>query len=104
MGKVKNSQLNTYLYCKENDLPVWRPPVSTARAIELRNNRRHNPNPDWHEDMPDLTGQALADAQRDFINEADDMPLWIQLDLWEGKHGIGTFTAWDLAGGTDRGQ
>ena len=66
----------------------------------------------WTEDMPDLMGQALADAEREFmpehcegIDEADDMPLWIQLelDLWEGQHGIGAFTAWDLADGGTRG-
>ena len=49
---------------------------------------------EWHEHMPDLTGQALADAERDFlstVNEADDMPLWIQLelDLWENMQGYG---------------
>ena len=78
----------------------------------------------WTEDMPDLMGQALADAEieflenhernhaiaealrsRDSIDEADNMPLWIQLelDLWEGQHGIGAFTAWDLADGGTRG-
>ena len=64
---------------------------------------------EWREDMPDLTGQALADAERAFLNhelnhaiaealrnrdtidEADDMPLWIQLelDLWENMQGLG---------------
>jgi hypothetical protein len=49
---------------------------------------------EWHENMPDLTGQALADAEREFlstVNEADDMPLWIQLelDLWENMQGYG---------------
>jgi len=49
---------------------------------------------EWHENMPDLTGQALADAEREFLetqSEADDMPLWIQLelDLWENMQGYG---------------
>lgn len=49
---------------------------------------------EWHENMPDLTGQALTDAEREFlstVNEADDMPLWIQLelDLWENMQGYG---------------
>ena len=65
---------------------------------------------EWHENMPDLMGQALADAEREFlanhernhaiaaslrnrdhIDEADNMPLWIQLelDLWENMHGYG---------------
>jgi hypothetical protein len=98
MAKLKDAQLNPYLYNTEQGLPVWKMPSSANKAIALRNSR-------WHENMPDLTGQALADAQRDFINEADDMPLWIQLelDLWEGQHGIGAFTAWDLADGGNRG-
>jgi len=50
---------------------------------------------EWREDMPDLMGQALADAERDFLNEADNMQLWIQLELplWENMidnmHGYG---------------
>jgi hypothetical protein len=49
---------------------------------------------EWHENMPDLTGQALADAEREFLEmqpEADNMPLWIQLelDLWENMQGYG---------------
>jgi hypothetical protein len=57
--------------------------------------------------MPDLMGQALADAEREFlamqgldrIQEATDLPLWIQLelDLWEGQHGINEQTYWDVA-------
>lgn len=49
---------------------------------------------EWREDMPDLMGQALADAEREFLEtqpEADNMPLWIQLelDLWENMQGLG---------------
>ena len=65
---------------------------------------------DWHVDMPDLMGQALADAEREFlamdrIQEATDLPLWIQLelDLWEGQHGINEQTYWDVAGRGQRG-
>ena len=72
---------------------------------------------DWHEDMPDLSLEALVDAERDFLSyrndsthEADnmsrsDMPLWIQLelDLWEGKHGVNEQTYWDMAGRGLRG-
>ena len=63
---------------------------------------------DWHEDMPNLMSQALADAEREFlesVNEADDLPLWIQLelDLWEGQHGINEQTYWDMAGRGQRG-
>jgi len=53
----------------------------------------------WTEDMPDITGQALADAEREFLAE------WIQLelDLWEGRHGINEQTYWDMAGRGSRG-
>jgi hypothetical protein len=49
---------------------------------------------EWRENMPDLMGQALADAEQEFlatVTEADDMPLWIQLelDLWENMQGLG---------------
>ena len=49
---------------------------------------------EWREDMPDLSGQALADAEQEFlatVTEADNMPLWIQLelDLWENMQGLG---------------
>jgi hypothetical protein len=96
MGKLKQAMLNDYLYCKENGLPVWKMPSSANKAIALRNSR-------WHENMPDLTGQALADAEDEF--EADNMPLWIQLelDLWEGQHGINEQTYWDMAARGSRG-
>jgi hypothetical protein len=83
-----------YAYNTEQGLPEWRAPSSANKAIALRNSK-------WHENMPDLTGKALADAQHEF----DDMPLWIQLelDLWEGRHGINEQTAWDLEGGRIRG-
>jgi len=59
---------------------------------------------DWHEEMPDLMGEALAQAERDFLATVD-LTAWeqLELDLWEGQHGIGTFTAWDLETGADRG-
>lgn len=99
MGKLKQEMLNDYLYCKENGLPTWRRPTNMEHAewfMKRRNSKRHGT---WAEDMPDLTGQALADAQ-DAFDEADDMPLWIQLelDLWEGQHGINEQTYWDVAG------
>jgi len=98
MGKLKQAMLNDYLYNTEQGLPTWRRPTNLEYAeqfLKERNAKQH-----WHEDMPDLTGQALADAEDEF-----DMPLWIQLelDLWEGQHGIGAFTTWDLADGGNRG-
>ena len=38
----------------------------------------------WAEDMPDLEGQALADAEKQF-----------DYDSWLGKHGYGEATAQD---------
>lgn len=57
----------------------------------------------YSEDMPDLMGEALAQAERDFL-AMTDLTEWeqLELDLWEGKHGIGAFTAWDLAEGSGR--
>ena len=62
----------------------------------------------WFEDMPDLMGVALQQAEREFlamedldrIKEATNLPLWIQLelDLWEGQHGINEASYWDMAG------
>lgn len=101
MGKVKQSMFDDYLYCKENGLPVWRPPISAKRGAALRNAKQHEV---WAEDMPDLMGEALAQAERDFLATVD-LTAWeqLELDLWEGQHGIGTFTAWDLAEGNNRG-
>jgi hypothetical protein len=50
----------------------------------------------------------ISCAEREFletVNEADDLPLWIQLelDLWEGQHGINEQTYWDVAGRGQRG-
>lgn len=107
MGKLKQAMLNDYTYNTEQGLPTWRRPTNMEHAewyLKTRNAKRHGM---WAENMPDLTGQALADAQQAFdgVNEADDMPLWIQLelDLWEGRHGINEQTYWDVAGRGSRG-
>jgi hypothetical protein len=95
MGKLKQEMLNDYLYNTQQGLPTWRRPTNMEHAEWFMKKR----NAKWHEDMPDLTGQALADA-RDAFDEADNMPLWIQLelDLWEGQHGVNEQTYWDVAG------
>jgi hypothetical protein len=101
MGQVKklieDAIERGYAYSKDHDYGYDKQLVADAiRGREILRNER------WHMDMPDLTGQALADAQDAFdnITEADDMPLWIQLelDLWEGQHGINEQTYWDVAG------
>jgi len=44
----------------------------------LINKFRHDAEPRWAEDMPDLEGKALADAEKQF-----------DYDSWLGEHGIG---------------
>jgi len=58
----------------------------------------------WTEDMPDLMGEALAQAERDFL-ATTDLTAWeqLELDLWGGRHGINEWTAWDVEGGYVRG-
>ena len=100
MGRIKQEMLNAVergeleLKCGETDI--------------LR--RERNREAHWYEDMPDLMGMALQQAEREFlamdrIQEATDMPLWIQLELnlWEGKHGINEQTYWDMDGRGQRG-
>lgn len=98
MGKVKQAMLNDYLYNTEQGLPTWRPPISASRAMALRNNARHNPEV-WEENMPDLMGEALAQAEMDFLATVD-LTAWeqLELDLWEGRNGINEQTYWDVAG------
>ena len=112
MGKIKQQliEIEEYLYSPSQGLPTWKAPISESRARDLRNSKQHQ---EWFEDMPDLMSQALADAEREFlamqdldrIKEATDLPLWIQLelDLWEGQHGINEQTYWDVAGRGQRG-
>ena len=58
----------------------------------------------WTENMPDLMGEALAQAERDFL-ATTDLTAWeqLELDLWEGRHGINEQTYWDVAGRGSRG-
>ena len=104
MGKLKEAMLNGYAYTPDYDYGYDKRLVAdAAKGIKaLRNDRQHPT--DWHEDMPDLMGEALAQAERDFL-ATTDLTAWeqLELDLWEGQHGIGTFTAWDLAEGDNRG-
>lgn len=104
MGKLKESIHNPYIYDTEQELPTWTDPVFIGKAMAMRNNNQHKANPDWYEDMPDLMGEALAQAERDFL-ATTDLTEWeqLELDLWEGRHGINEWTAWDVAGGNNRG-
>ena len=110
MGKLKQEMLNEYVFIPNDyafmpdDYGYDQQLVDNAvKGLKVLRNDRQHPT-DWHEDMPDLTGEALADAQ-DAFDEADNMPLWFQLelDLWEGKNGVNEWTAWDVEGGTVRG-
>lgn len=104
MGKVKQEMLNEYAYNDDFDYSYDQELVDGAvKGLKaLRNDRQHPT--DWHEDMPDLMDEALAQAERDFL-ATTDLTEWeqLELDLWEGQHGIGAFTAWDLADGGTRG-
>jgi hypothetical protein len=119
MGRIKQQMIaieeylqnqSDYLYDPSQGLPTWKAPISEGKAKALRNSKQHQ---EWYEDMPDLMGMALQQAEREFlamqdldrIQEATDMPLWIQLelDLWEGKHGINEQTYWDMDGRGQRG-
>ena len=99
MGQIKKLLQDAiergYAYSTDNDLPEWRSPVSQQHAEHYDLLRRER-NAAWHEDMPDLSGQALAEVEAEWRevdqrDEADNMPLWIQLelDLWENRMGLG---------------
>jgi hypothetical protein len=89
MGKVKQQLLDAIergefeLKCGETDI-----------LRRERNREEH-----WCEEMPDLMGEALAQAEMDFLATVD-LTAWeqLELDLWEGRHGINEQTYWDVAG------
>jgi hypothetical protein len=65
------------LDCIEKELEMNR------RVNHAVNTQKHQPEKQqstqtWSEDMPDLEGEALADAERQF-----------DYDSWLGEHGIG---------------
>ena len=110
MGKVKQEMLNEYVFMPNDyafipddygyDQQLVDGAIKGLKA--LRNDRQHPT--DWHEEMPDLMGEALAQAERDFLATVD-LTAWeqLELDLWEAQHGINEWTAWDVEGGTVRG-
>ena len=73
MAKLKDALIKHH-----ETMHAWVAPVSEARAKALRNTTKHQSTQTWSEDMPDLEGQALADAEKQF-----------DYDSWLGKHGIG---------------
>jgi hypothetical protein len=105
MGRLKELLIdNPYLYTPDYDYSYDQELVDGAvKGLKVLRNDRQHPT-DWHEDMPNLMGEALAQAERDFLATVD-LTAWeqLELDLWEGQHGIGAFTAWDLAEGDNRG-
>lgn len=126
MGKVKQQliEIEEYLYNPSQGLPTWKAPISASRAMALRNANQHladrepkcgelwelaaqmqrNSEQHWEENMPDLMGEALAQAEMDFL-ATTDLTAWeqLELDLWEGQHGINEQTYWDVAGRGQRG-
>jgi hypothetical protein len=67
---VHKAQPEEFLLNAKVKLNAWRSPTATQRL----NNMKHQ----WTEDMPDLEGKALADAEKQF-----------DYDSWLGEHGIG---------------
>lgn len=88
MGQIKKLLQDAiergYAYSKDYDYDYYPQLVEEAvrgRKI-LRNDELHM----WHEDMPDMMGEELRQAQEEF-----DFNVWVQLelDLWENKMGYG---------------
>ena len=75
MSKLKDHIIKQeeFLFKQTATKRVWRNPVSVHRL----NSIKHKAD-DWREDMPDLEGEALADAEKQF-----------DYDSWLGEHGIG---------------
>jgi hypothetical protein len=67
-------QPEEFLFKAKPPLPEWQAPVSVHRL----NSIKHQSTQTWSEDMPDLEGEALADAEKQF-----------DYDSWLGEHGIG---------------
>jgi predicted phage gp36 major capsid-like protein len=66
-----------FLYKHNGTMRGWKSPISEVRAtqaVHKVNTMKHQ----WAEDMPDLEGKALADAEKQF-----------DYDSWLGEHGIG---------------
>jgi hypothetical protein len=67
-------QQEEFLFKQTASMRVWKNPVSVHRL----NNIKHQSTQTWSADMPDLEGEALADAEKQF-----------DYDSWLGEHGIG---------------
>ncbi len=70
VANKQKHQPEEFLFNPSIKLNAWRSPTATQRL----NNMKHQ----WTEDMPDLEGKALADAEKQF-----------DYDSWLGEHGIG---------------
>ena len=64
-------QSEEFLYKPNAAIHTWQAPVSVHRL----NNLKHQSTQTWSEDMPDLEGEALADAEKQF-----------DYDSWLGEH------------------
>jgi len=67
-------QSEEFLFNPKRSQLAWRSP----RATHKLNSFKHESTQTWSEDMPDLEGEALADAEKQF-----------DYDSWLGEHGIG---------------
>ncbi len=70
VANKQKHQPEEFLFNPSIKLNAWSSPTATQRL----NNMKHQ----WTEDMPDLEGKALADAEKQF-----------DYDSWLGEHGIG---------------
>lgn len=88
MAKLKDLMIKQEEHSRMAFKAIHRSIKERHEATLRYNNTKHQPEKhqstqtwneqQFHEDMPDLEGQALADAEKQF-----------DYDSWLGKHGIG---------------
>lgn len=72
-------QPEEFLYKHNETMREWQAPKSIHRHNTMKHQpEKHQSTQTWSEEMPDLEGEALADAERQF-----------DYDSWLGEHGIG---------------
>lgn len=74
VANKQKHQPEEFLFKPKPSMPEWKEPRVFNVIKRIRNEGKHQ----WREDMPDLEGKALADAEKQF-----------DYDSWLGEHGIG---------------
>ena len=59
-------QSEEFLFKAKPPLPEWNEPRVLTKIRHLRNDGKHQSTQTWSADMPDLEGEALADAEKQF--------------------------------------